>query len=253
MLKPERRIWIYLIGIALMFGVVILLGKEVVIPIIQNRGVIDLNVVNPAYRPQYSLDNSKQYIAKLNTNFGALTIQLYRESAPNNVNSFVYLAQKSYYNNTKFHRLIPNLLIQGGDKNTLDIDPTNDGKGKPNYLIDDEVNWESLNLPQSQIDKLKTAGYKSNPDVISHPLERFSVAMANAGPNTNGSQFFIVFADNSDSRLADLNGFYTVIGKVTDGFDVLNTISNIPVDSATAANPRPTQDIVIQSVDIVAQ
>ena len=77
--------------------------------------------------------------------------------------------------------------------------------------------------------------------------------MANAGPNTNGSQFFIVFADNSDSRLADLNGFYTVIGKVTDGFDVLNTISNIPVDSSTVENPRPTQDVIVQSVDIVTQ
>ena len=168
----------------------------------------------------------------------------------NFLNNFVYLSSLGYYSRTKFDRLIPDFLIQGGDRNTLNYDLTDDGKGRTGYFIEDEVNWDSLDLSQEKRNELSNLGYKSKAGLESMPLERFSVAMANNGPDTNSSQFFIVISNIDDSRLDTLNGKFTVIGKVVSGGEVLDEISAIPVVNLNSNSPPPTEDIIVTNIEI---
>jgi peptidyl-prolyl cis-trans isomerase B (cyclophilin B) len=147
--------------------------------------------------------------ATLHTNQGAIGIELFDEDAPKTVENFKKLAGDGFYDGVIFHRIIPDFMIQGGD-------PTGTGRGGPGYTFEDEFN--------------------------DHPVERGALAMANAGPNTNGSQFFIVTADSCPW----LNGKHTVFGRVTDGMDVVNTISN----SETDGMDKPRQDVVIERVEL---
>src|SRR5690606_11068005 len=114
------------------------------------------------------------YFARINTNEGVITVDLLEGAAPVNVNNFVFLSGVDYYNGTQFHRIAPNFLIQGGDRNTLDDNPANDGMGNPGYFIEDEVNWESLGLPQERQQELAARGYRSADTAFSYPLERFT-------------------------------------------------------------------------------
>jgi len=129
--------------------------------------------------------------AKVETNKGTFTIEFFDDQTPNTVKNIVSLAQSGFYNGVKFHRVIPDFVVQGGD-------PTGTGGGGPGYQITDEVN---------------------NPVQI-HVLGALS--MANSGPNTNGSQFFIVLNPNSCKHL---NNKHTVFGKVVDGMNVVNRIN----------------------------
>jgi peptidyl-prolyl cis-trans isomerase B (cyclophilin B) len=147
--------------------------------------------------------------ATLQTNHGPIDIELYPEDAPKTVDNFVKLARDGFYDNLVFHRVIPDFMIQGGD-------PTGTGSGGPGYSFEDEFNR--------------------------HKVERGALAMANAGPNTNGSQFFIVTAE----ACAWLDGKHTVFGKVTGGMDVADTISELPRDS----RDKPHEDAVIERVEI---
>src|SRR5258706_15334840 len=124
MFKQGGSIWLYLIGIVLMFAILVIVGKNYVIPLLFERKPVDLSQSFDV-RPAFTIDTKKDYLAKVNTNFGSFTIDLYEKNAPQNVNNVIYLANKGYYTRTKFHRLIPGLLIQGGDRNTLDDDPSN--------------------------------------------------------------------------------------------------------------------------------
>jgi peptidyl-prolyl cis-trans isomerase B (cyclophilin B) len=248
MFNKENGIWLYFVGIIIMFVVLVLFGKYI-IPFVFNPGSINIDS-NLPNNPEIVISTNLNYQAKMYTNFGVVTIDLYTKSAPKNVNNFAFLSNRGFYNQTKFHRLIPDFLIQGGDRNTLSSDISSYGKGKPNYLVDDEVNWDSLDLSTEQRNNLTNLGYKSTPNLESHKLDRYSLAMANNGPNMNGSQFFIVIASFDDSRLTDLNGKFTVIGKVVSGMDVLDTISKIAVDDANSANPKPLQDIIIQKIEV---
>jgi peptidyl-prolyl cis-trans isomerase B (cyclophilin B) len=135
-----------------------------------------------------SIDPKKSYQAKIKTNRGDIDLELYPEYAPKTVNNFVYLANQGFYDEVIFHRVLSNFMIQGGD-------PTGTGRGGPGYRFEDE-----------------TAG---NP--LKH--ETGVISMANAGPNTNGSQFFITHSPQSH-----LNGNHTVFGKVTEGQDVVDAI-----------------------------
>jgi peptidyl-prolyl cis-trans isomerase B (cyclophilin B) len=134
------------------------------------------------------IDPKKNYKATLETNKGTIELTLYPEYAPKTVNNFVFLARDSFYDNLTFHRVISNFMIQGGD-------PTGNGTGGPGYRFEDET--------------------RGNP--LTH--ETGIISMANAGPNTNGSQFFITHSPQSH-----LNGKHTVFGKVTKGMDVVNAI-----------------------------
>jgi peptidyl-prolyl cis-trans isomerase B (cyclophilin B) len=138
--------------------------------------------------PEMQIDPDKSYRATFETDKGTIEIQLYAEHAPKTVNNFVFLAREGFYDGLTFHRVISNFMVQGGD-------PTGSGRGGPGYKFEDE-----------------TAG---NP--LRHGIGALS--MANAGPNTNGSQFFITHAPQPH-----LDGRHTVFGQVTDGQDVVDAI-----------------------------
>lgn len=138
--------------------------------------------------PAMQIDENKSYQATITTNKGDIVVDLYTQHAPKTVNNFVFLAQEGYYDSVAFHRVISNFVIQGGD-------PTGTGSGGPGYRFEDEV--------------------KNNP--MKH--ETGVLSMANAGPNTNGSQFFI-----THSPQPHLDGKHTVFGKVVEGMDVVNAI-----------------------------
>ncbi len=139
--------------------------------------------------PEMAIDVAKSYSATIKTNKGDIEVALNAEHAPATVNNFVFLANEGFYDGVAFHRVIPDFMIQGGD-------PTGSGAGGPGYRFDCEVS--------------------ENP--LTH--ERCVISMANAGPNTNGSQFFI-----THSPQPHLNGRHTVFGAVTAGQDVVDTIT----------------------------
>lgn len=135
-----------------------------------------------------TIDTSKKYTATFETSKGTIIVDLFAKEAPKTVNNFVFLAREGFYDGTKFHRVIENFMIQGGD-------PEGTGRGGPGYRFEDET--------------------KGNP----HKHQVGSLSMANAGPNTNGSQFFITHV------VTDwLNGKHTVFGQVRTGQDVVNAV-----------------------------
>jgi cyclophilin family peptidyl-prolyl cis-trans isomerase len=147
--------------------------------------------------------------ATLHTSMGAIAVELFDEDAPKTVANFKKLAEDGFYNGVIFHRVIPDFMIQGGD-------PTGTGSGGPGYTFEDEFNDRSV--------------------------ERGAVAMANSGPNTNGSQFFIVTAD----ACPWLDGKHTVFGRVSDGMDAVDAISDVDRDS----RDKPHQDVTIERVEL---
>jgi len=172
--------------------------------------------------PTINSNNTKPMTAAtLTTNKGIITLELYGDQAPKTVENFKKLAEEGFYNGTRFHRVIKGFMIQGGDPLSKDTSAQSRwGTGGPGYQFADEIN------PTSDLYK---TGYK-----------RGVLAMANSGPNTNGSQFFIMHADYA------LPPLYTIFGNVTSGLDVVDAIANTP----TAPGDRPTTDIVIEKVEI---
>jgi len=138
--------------------------------------------------PDMQIDTNKKYMAEIDTNKGVIELELFPNHAPKTVNNFVFLAREGFYDGISFHRVISNFMIQGGD-------PTGSGAGGPGYSFEDEV--------------------ADNP--LTH--ERGVISMANAGPNTNGSQFFI-----THSPQPHLNGKHTVFGKVVSDQNVVDSI-----------------------------
>ncbi len=138
--------------------------------------------------PAMEIDPAKSYRATIETNRGDIVLELDPKHAPKTVNNFVFLARQGFYDGIAFHRVVPNFVIQGGD-------PTGTGSGGPGYRFEDEV--------------------RNNP--LKH--EAKVISMANAGPNTNGSQFFITHTPQPH-----LNGRHTVFGKVVEGSDVVDAI-----------------------------
>ena len=147
--------------------------------------------------------------ATLHTNKGAVVVEFFDEDAPKTVDNFLKLSSDGYYDGLVFHRVIPDFMIQGGC-------PRGDGTGGPGYTFEDEFN--------------------------DHPVARGYLAMANAGPNTNGSQFFIVTTDAAPW----LDGKHTVFGRVTNGMDVADKICELPRD----ARDKPHDDVVIERVEL---
>ncbi len=159
--------------------------------------------------PPMIIDTDKRYVATMATSHGTMVIALDPLAAPKAVNSFVFLARYHYYDGIVFHRIIPGFVLQGGD-------PTGTGSGGPGYRFNDE-------LPAGGRYKLG------------------SLAMANAGPNTNGSQFFVISGDDG-VRLPPL---YSLFGEVVSGQDVIATI-----DALGTRSGSPTEKVVIESVTI---
>jgi cyclophilin family peptidyl-prolyl cis-trans isomerase len=157
--------------------------------------------------PAQTIDPAKKYTATIVTTAGTMTAELFPSDAPRTVNNFVTLARDGFYDGVIFHRVIPGFMIQGGD-------PDGTGRGGP--------------------------GYKFNDEPVKRRYTRGTLAMANAGPNTNGSQFFIMHADYS------LPPSYTIFGKLTSGEEIVDTIASTPRDS----NDRPRSQVSMTSVTI---
>ena len=162
--------------------------------------------------PEMTIQVDKQYAATINTNKGAITIELFPKEAPKTVNNFVFLARDGYYDGVIFHRVIPGFMVQGGD-------PMGTGGGGPGYNFEDEI-VSSLGFDSAGL-----------------------LAMANrgGGTSTNGSQFFITVAPTPH-----LNGNHTIFGRVIQGQEVADAISALP----SGPGDRPLEDVVIQSVEI---
>jgi peptidylprolyl isomerase len=160
--------------------------------------------------PEMGIDPEKRYTATMSTSMGEMVIALDPVRAPKTVNSFVFLALHHYFDGIVFHRIINGFVCQGGD-------PTGTGRGGPGYRFEDE-------LP-------KAGQYEIG-----------SVAMANAGPHTNGSQFFLISGPSG----AGLPPQYSLFGKIVKGLDVLDAMQRVP----TGSGDRPREDVVINSVTI---
>jgi len=156
------------------------------------------------------IDPATSYTATIRTNKGDITAKLFADEAPNTVNNFVFLAREGFYDGVIFHRVIKGFMIQGGD-------PTGTGTGGPGYKFADELAAS------------RNHGYKMG-----------TLAMANAGPNTNGSQFFVMHQDYG------LPPQYSVFGKTIDGQDVVDDIAT----TATGRADKPVEDVVISTIDI---
>jgi cyclophilin family peptidyl-prolyl cis-trans isomerase len=165
------------------------------------------NVPQYANPPEMVIDPAKTYTATIETSAGNMTAELFASEAPRTVNNFVFLAREGFYDDVIFHRVISGFMIQGGD-------PDGSGRGGPGYQFDNE-------------------------DVAREYL-RGTLAMANAGRNTNGSQFFVMHADYA------LPPDYTIFAKLSAGEDVIDAIANAP----KGAQDRPVQPIAIKSVTI---
>ncbi|MBI2062899.1 MAG: peptidylprolyl isomerase [Candidatus Yanofskybacteria bacterium] len=147
---------------------------------------------------------------------GNIELELYQKVAPKTVANFVKLAASGFYDGTKFHRVIDDFMIQGGDPLSKTDDPRV-GTGGPGYQFEDEINLKSLGAPDELIAQYEAQGYKYSNILQSLPVDPGYIAMANAGPNTNGSQFFIV----TTKPQQHLYGKHTVFGKVVKGMDVV--------------------------------
>lgn len=165
---------------------------------------------------QNTMEPKKAIITTLR---GAIELELYPAVAPKTVENFVKLAKDGFYNGTKFHRVIPDFMIQGGDPLSKTDDPRV-GSGGPGYAFKDEINPRSLGVPEDVIKQYEAQGYAYDYSLTSLPVDVGTIAMANAGPNTNGSQFFIV----TYQAQPHLYGKHTVFGKVTKGMDVVRSV-----------------------------
>lgn len=159
--------------------------------------------------PEMVIDPTKRYQAILKTEHGDIRVDLFADRAPKTVNNFVFLAREGYYDDTTFHRVIKDFMVQGGD-------PTGTGRGGPGYQFDDEL------------DAAREHGYP-----------RGTIAMANAGPGTNGSQFFVCLDD------VGLPPSYSVFGTVVDGMEALDAIAAVPL-----AGESPTEPVTLQRVTV---
>jgi cyclophilin family peptidyl-prolyl cis-trans isomerase len=180
----------------------------------QTASVVDSQTASTTNStPIINNQDTKNRMITIETNYGTIVFETYTKDAPNTVANFITLADKKFYDGLTFHRVIPGFMIQGGD-------PNGSGTGGPGYKFADELN--------PQTDSYK-AGYKKG-----------VVAMANSGPNTNGSQFFIMTADYP------LPNNYTIFGKVVSGQDVVDKIANVK----TGVNDKPVTPVVMKTVTV---
>jgi cyclophilin family peptidyl-prolyl cis-trans isomerase len=161
--------------------------------------------------PPMQIDPSRHYTATFDTSLGVMQADLFAGEAPNTVNNFVFLARQGFYDGVLFHRVIENFMAQTGD-------PTGTGDGDPGYTFDDEP--------------------------VTRKYERGTLAMANAGPNTNGSQFFIVHQDYP------LQPNYTIFGKLTDGLATLDLIATTPTGPGLPGPDTPLTPVIIHTIAI---
>jgi len=176
------------------------------------------NQDNPKEKKPMNTPYSDKYqTAIIKTNQGDIKVEFFAKDSPTTVNNFLKLSKEGFYDKTTFHRVIKDFMIQGGDPNSKDDDWSNDGQGGPGYKFEDEFN--------------------------SHKLVKGSLAMANSGPNTNGSQFFIVTADSTPH----LDGKHTNFGKVIEGIEIVEKIENVKTNN----NDHPEKNVIIENIELI--
>lgn len=167
--------------------------------------------------PTMQLESGTDYRARMTTNKGDIVINLFQNDAPVTVNNFVFLSEQDFYQNVPFHRVVSGFVIQAGD-------PTGTGRGGPGYQFEDEP--------------------------VTRDYTRGTVAMANAGPDTNGSQFFIVLSDLTNQ----LPKNYTIFGEVVEGMDAVDAIASVPVEQGPSGErSKPTEEVFIEDVEILTE
>lgn len=210
-MKPSY-IWVAIVGITLLaIAIYISLPKGAALT---NQSPATEPTAQPESRPMppaMEIDVNKKYTAVMETSAGRITLELNAKATPVTVNNFVYLSRKGFYNGTPFHRVIPGFMIQGGS-------PKGDGIGGPGYSFADEP--------------------------FTGEYTRGTLAMANAGPDTNGSQFFIMHADYG------LSPDYVIFGKVTEGMGVVDAIATAPTIQDGRENSKPVTPVTITSIVI---
>lgn len=157
--------------------------------------------------PEMTIDESKKYFVTIKTNMGDMKVELWADKAPKTVNNFLFLTKEGFYDKLIFHRVVADFMIQGGDRLC-------DGTGNPGYSFEDEIHEENKN-------------------------DKYTIAMANSGPDTNGSQFFINVKDNNF-----LDTKHTVFGKVIEGMEVADEIALLETDD----EERPFKDVVFEGL-----
>lgn len=213
---PKGVAIVFVILLILVFGLILFWGNpaEKPEPTTEVTPISEGSLATTS-EPTNMTEQKKVSTAIFKTNLGEITLELYPDKAPKTVENFIKLAQSGFYNGTLFHRVIKDFMIQGGDPNTKS-EPTNwaiHGTGGPGYKFEDEIN-----------------------DV---KIVNGVLAMANSGPNTNGSQFFIVTADATPW----LDGKHTAFGRVTAGMDIVEKIEAVATEK-----DHPIEDVILQEV-----
>ncbi len=196
--------------------------------------------------PEMEIDEDATYVATLETSCGTIELELDAAGAPMATNNFVFLAREGFYDGVVFHRVIPEFMVQGGD-------PEGTGAGGPGYTFEDELGPAEEHYEQvreqllADLDELEEEGMldeedEIDPEMVPGGYERGRLAMANSGPDTNGSQFFITHGDPAILPGPD----YTLFGEVVGGMEVVDRIATEPTDETDA----PLEPIHILSVDI---
>lgn len=193
--------------------IILVVGLAAFFLIFKDKKEVAKDAIAPVEKIETKTKQNTMPIVKIKTNKGDITLELFFTDAPNTVANFIALAKKGFYDGVIFHRVISGFMIQGGD-------PTGTGAGGPGYQFADELNPETLSYQN---------GYT-----------RGAVAMANAGPNTNGSQFFIMHKDTP------LPHAYTIFGKVTAGMETVDAIAAMKVNSSD----RPLEDVIMSKVEV---
>ncbi|MEK7630624.1 MAG: peptidylprolyl isomerase [Patescibacteria group bacterium] len=213
-MQQPRNVIIGLLALFVVFGGVVWLGTSK--PATNDAGTASLTDQAAPPPPEVSVGpeviqfQGKTVKATIKTQKGDIELELYPEVAPKTVSNFVTLSKKGFYNGLIFHRVIAGFMAQGGD-------PSGNGTGGPGYEFEDEINPKILGVPAEMIVGLEGAGYKYNYDLKSMKNDVGAISMANRGPNTNGSQFFII----TESAQPHLDGRHTVFGRVTKGMEVV--------------------------------
>jgi cyclophilin family peptidyl-prolyl cis-trans isomerase len=212
-IKDNKKILLLALGLLVVSILgLILTDKGVTMPeenLVQNN-----NAPKTYNQPEQVLEEGVDYGAVIKTSMGDIEIDLFENETPITVNSFLFLTKEKFYDGLTFHRVVKDFVIQGGD-------PDGVGTGGPGYQIQDEITDRE---------------YKA-----------YTLGMANAGPNTNGSQFFITTGKIDQQSLEVLNGNYTIFGEVTKGFAVIDSIERVETD----ATDKPLNPVVIESIQII--
>ncbi len=212
-IKDNKKILLLALGLLVVsiFGL-ILTNKGVTMP---EENLVQNNTTPKTYnQPEQVLEEGVDYGAVIKTSMGDIEIDLFENETPITVNSFLFLTKEKFYDGLTFHRVVKDFVIQGGD-------PDGVGTGGPGYQIPDEITDRE---------------YKA-----------YTLSMANAGPNTNGSQFFITTGGIGQQSLEALNGNYTIFGEVTKGFAIVDSIERVETD----ATDKPLNPVVIESIQII--